>query len=70
MFTTQKQQIDNNFQCGIFSMKHRLVQLIISVLELSKNLSSPLYGNIVVAAVTLAIGEDVSKIAYFSHSAR
>ena len=35
-----------------------------------KNLSRPLYGNTVVTAVTLVIGENRYKIAYFSHGAR
>ena len=34
-----------------------------------KNLSSPVSGSTVVTAVTLAIGGNRSKIAYFSHSA-
>ena len=34
----------------------------------SKNLSSPAYGNTVVTAVSLAIGGNRFKIAYFSYS--
>ena len=50
---------------GIFSGKHSFIR----VLGLSKNPSSPVYGNTVVAAVTSAIRENGSKRAYFSHSA-
>ena len=42
---------------------------MIWVFGMSNNLGSPVYGNTVVTAVTLAIGENGSKIAYFSHSA-
>ena len=52
-------------QCGIFSVEDRLIQLILWVLGLSKNLSSPVYGNTVLTAVTLAIRENGSNIAYF-----
>ena len=39
------------------------------IMGLSKNPNSPMYGNTVVTAVTLSIGEFGSKIAYFSHIA-
>ena len=51
-------------QSGIFHVKHRLVYLVVGVLGLSKTLSSRPYGNTVVTAVTLAIGEIGVKIAY------
>ena len=35
---------------------------------MSRNLSSPVYGNTVVTVVTLAIEENGSKIAFLSHS--
>ena len=55
-------------QSGIFSVKNRVAKLIITVWRLSRNLRSPVPWNTVVTAVTLAIGENGSKIAYFSHS--
>ena len=56
-------------QSGSVSGKYSLFQLIICVFELSQNPSSPVYGNTVVTAVTLANGGNGSKIAYFAHSA-
>ena len=51
-------------QSGVFSANHALVYLIVS-----ENLCIPVSGNTVVTAVTLAIGENGSKIVDFSHSA-
>ena len=56
----------SNMQPHVF---HRALQQWLSGVGLSKNLSSPAHGNTVVTAVPLAIGENGSKIAYFSHSA-
>ena len=50
-------------QSGIFSLKRRLIWVFGS-----KNLSSPAFGDTVVAAVTVAIGVNRSETAYFLHS--
>ena len=54
--------LDSNLAFSVGAMV--CFEVIIRVLGLSTNLSSPAYGNTVVTAATLAIGENGSKVAF------